>query len=866
MTTINGNGGTIPPERPRSEGNFDTVMRALPAISSFETPRDVVGNPVEFRTNPAGQTVDVIKTRDGRLLEPITARTYQVTNPNDPADVTTRKTYTGSFEAMPSTLRQAMVRTQIEGNDIPDYKYASEEKVVGRFAAPGKTMLATVQVGPDGAETLIGIGAATAGHGVTKTGEVQDVTYLQHLVGGRGSGMEIATEVEAIANRRGTHLVFDSYDPANELPGAIYSAQRFAPDWSAPTTIYDPHTLLPAEAQVQAEMRQAAGLQADAKVDAGISLVLPIGPFDKTMGHNDAAIRAAMFPEMAGKEWHALSREQQATWTATVRSWQGQTPLLDWEGNLRRTRDGQPILADYPTGTETQMGKITPNGPHDTEGNAVLPAYYFTSKGLSNSYPTTSLASAPFGQSGRPGAPAPNAGPDGVTRTPMPYRLKAGGEGSALVSVPLGHRTPAQWVGAAVQGGVEAIKAGRAAVDAKLDQVGGAVERGKKAVGTTIGTRVLTPLAQSPAGRTALDMLIAAEVAKTALTGVGSGTVASPGQTGFRTIHQERVPNGAVPLNPERSATRATTPATVGTQTELYRQQSATHGQLAYSVGSPAVPPQYWAGTPGMAFGKPLPLEFALRPGITKAVNATAGAIKLAGNAVTGAGVATLAAAGLTGSLQTGHFVSDAPDRTIQDTAIDRIVNLPKGTEMAYVSAKIPFTPDSANMRSTAYVGQKSQPFYFKAAVLPGQKGVTPWADVADGRLKAVFQNTAGQNIGFTGMLVGNENLYVNKMLIANVPRGAVPMASVDVLPNAKRQTPVDVQVGLMAAPIGVFGLTDYGVDTVRVTDGVMISPAAARVMIGTEGFKGSALKIGRPDVITFKAVSPNPSYRADGK
>ncbi len=839
---------------------------ALPAVSSSPVPRDDVGNPVVFRPTAMGD-MKVIKTGDGRLLEPITVRTIETADPKNPDNVTTRKLYSGSFEAMPSPLRDGMVKLQISGNDIPDYHFASEAKVANRFAAPGKTMYAMTEVLKDGSETLLGVGALTAGHGVTKDGEAQEISYLQHLVGSKGSGIQIAKAAFSDANDRGTHLLFDSYDPRNELPGAPYSQQRFAPDFATATTIYDPRTMFAAEDQISAEMRQAQGLPADAKVDAGICPVIGITPFDKAMGHDNDAIRAALFPEMAGKTLAELTPEQRAQWAAASNAFghtinedgtrtpkyhsdgtqHGLTPLLAWDGTLRRDRAGELITSNHPTGTEMQMGKFTENGPRTADGDVIIPSHYYTSRGISNSYPTTSLEMGQFGHTGRaPSEPEPPMSFAKPERSPQPYRYKAGADG--MEALDPAHRSLSQRAGDLVQGGRDTLQAGRQKIDDGLTAIGAKVDQGKAQVAGAFDTHVWTPLARTEAGRAALELGASAQVARVAATQTAP-TRATDGPY-----------NAVLPLYPGTSAFKATSPALTDTTTTLKTQNG-----LHFAAGTPGgVPQEYWAGAPGMAFGEPLLVDYTLRPALANTINTASGMAKTAANAVTGAGLATLAAGMATGSLQFGHFVSDSPTRTAQEKAIDRIVNLPKGTEMAYASAQVPFTPKEWNLASTAFAGVKHQPFYYKAAFLPGQKGVSPWTDVMDNRLKVVFQNTAGQNIAFGGLLTGNENLYVNRMLIANVPRAAAPMATLDVLPNAQRGAAVDGSVGMMAAPVGVFALTDYGVYGTRVTEGKMISPAAVRVLVGTEGFKGSKLSVGRPDVIDFKAVSPNPSYRAD--
>ncbi len=337
--------------------------------------------------------------------------------------------------------------------------------------------------------------------------------------------------------------------------------------------------------------------------------------------------------------------------------------------------------------------------------------------------------------------------------------------------------------------------------------------------------------------------------------------------------------NGMVPLNPDRGVNSVQSPGAHRMEQPMMGSgvEDAKTGDVTYAgLGSPAsIPAQLWAGQAGGALGAPLKVDLSLNPAVTRPIEAVGKVLGPVASAVnqaatlaaktTGAiGAVTLANGAATGTLQAGVFVAGDPARTVIEVALDRIINQPKGSVVASVSAQIPFTPNDWGMRTTLYAGglhTEDAPYVFPAVVAPGQRGVPPWINVDAGRVKVTSQYNEGWNIGVGGMVVGNENLFVNQLLLANAPRINAPIARTELLPGAKRLTPADLQIGVMASPVSGMFVTEYGLGPVRVAKGTLASPVVARVLAGTQGLSGSTFKPLGMDVAKFASAAPNPSF-----
>ncbi len=447
-------------------GQFDAAMRtqadlsrpALPAQSSATRPLP-----------PGEQALRPIRI-DGRTFDVPERKVVDMINPKNPADVTQRVVYRGQFDALPKPLQDRLPGLMLANNPDPEY---TAENLVPVFRQPGKEIFAITELQKDGTESLLGMGAAARGHGIESDGSIQNILYEQHLVSaGKGAGVQVKEERMAFANDVGSHLFFMSAFPLNEQPGAAQSRQKGQLDWSMPTHIEDPIRRSAQNETLATEIRDAYGLPpgtpldvtpppgSDPALTAAVKtfgefvkpIVIGKTPYVDPLGHDNETTRPLLHPELAGKTWQDLTPEQKSTVTAAAKTYGrevgpegnlvpkfhvdgtqvSQTPALGWLLNLERNRDGTPRTADHPVGTETQMGRIMPNGPHkevdeaglrqalgldNPEGRKVdlglapgetvriprLPAYYIPNQGKpGTSEPTTSFASAPFGRSGVP--------------------------------------------------------------------------------------------------------------------------------------------------------------------------------------------------------------------------------------------------------------------------------------------------------------------------------------------------------------------------------------------------------------------------------------------------------------------------------
>lgn len=670
--------------------------------------------------------------------------------------------------------------------------------------APGQTVLLAMRTNAAGTEVASGAGLVSKGHGVASDGTAQALTGL--VAWGGADTKAVFDTARQVANAAGTHLVVA---PPNHV--AAQEISRFALDFGV------------------GDVRGGA--------------------------HGNDAVRGVAMPALAGKPFEELSPAQKSAWAAL-------------------NHGGLTTAGTLAGGALPLMGAFSPNGPHEN-GVPVLPATIYLSGGTTASLSLGGLAGGLFGHTGLPQAEPPIAHgrPDS---TPSPYRLRRDGDG--LAALDPGQRSAVQHMAAALQASTSAAQDARDKVNAVFDRGSELVQKARTAVGDAVADHIWAPVAATPVGQGVLVAAASRTVSKAGPAPTGSGDLATPQRSGHRFIplgfpdhdgsgvamgRQRPVPlfsaNGTVPMFPGTGEMDPATPTAQGTVREVKRS-----GRLSFQVGSPqGVPAAYWAGTPGMAFGKPVAVDWTLRPAILKPLQAGVGVLHGTMNVALGATAVSLAAGALTGNLQVGHFVIGTPDLTPRDKTVERIVNYAKGMTVNYAQVNLPLVPKSWNMTSTVALGGKAADWQLNGALLPGQPGVAPWANVTDGRLTAVFQNTAGRYIGFAAAYIGAPNLEADTLVAFNLPRVTRLVTTVNAVPTAERRTPADVMVGARVSPLSMVWSQGIAVDKVRVIRGGLISPVQAGLEVGTKGVQVKTA-LGRPDVLPFGSISPNPAYETD--
>ncbi len=500
-----------------------------------------------------------------------------------------------------------------------------------------------------------------------------------------------------------------------------------------------------------------------------------------------------------------------------------------------RRQQWRDVAAAFAGGRPVLMGAATPGGPKLADGLAEHPHTLYLSGAPTQSIGTVQGARPIDDPAATLLQPAP--------RDPAPYRFRASDAG--LAALDPAQRSPGQRLAAA-----------RQAIDRGFETAGAKVDAAKQAVVEAATDTLWTPLARSAPGKATLARMASGEIDRIGTSPNSYATQATPQATRYRAVPGENPRNGAAPLYPGTGSTSPLSPGTLRMETTLKMD-----GALTFKHGPPAgIPMSYWAGSPGMAFGRPLDQNYALRKEL---VAPMVGALKVVqGTMTAGAALATttLLIGTATGSLQAGHIVTGDKGLTPAQDQVDRITNFPKGVDEYYVRAKVPFTPEAWKMEAGAVLGIRLKPFEFNAAYVPGQRGVAPWANITDGRPTAVFQYTAGVALAFGELYVGNKNYYVDHALIVNIPRITKPIITANALPTADRRSPLDVMVGLQVSPLSLVAARGVSVGKSRYVEGALLSTVVVRPELGTKG-AGLATKVGPPDVLRFATVSINPSY-----
>lgn len=425
-----------------------------------------------------------------------------------------------------------------------------------------------------------------------------------------------------------------------------------------------------------------------------------------------------------------------------------------------------------------------------------------------------------------------------------------------------------------------------------------------------------TPLHTQPTGAPVLaaaGQLAAAQASGLAMHVVSQAIASPPGQAiasavmagiGARAARHVAKEKATGPVTPEfaggilhpsslRAASAAKGAATLQSFQPL-EPQATTKGQAAMPVQHSVLP--YAVRLQGMATGfgvaatvpgdallgvartrfeRETPLDLSLHPVVAwpiaamgrvvgPPVQAFNKAVVTATKLSFAVGGTTLATSLATGTLTVSKIVVGQPGNSPAVQAITRVANQPVGSTMLTVSGQVPFTPASAGMRTTAYLTllhkpELTGPYVFPAVLAPGQRGVPPWVNVADGRLTVTNQYNIGWNILGAGLATGNENFFHQRLYLLNLPRVNTPISRLEALPSEKRLTLADLQVGAAASPVSVLQVDEYGLGQIRAARGTLYGIGAAKLMVGTKGIDPS-FKPGL-DVTQFASVAPNPSF-----